>query len=111
MGQCIDGSHSFSRPTLTKGAPTRICPNRPGRAGLVIQNQSGATGFPAAVDVYLGDATVTNEAGSNPGYLLKGGQTPPAAFIDSISAGELWAVLANSAPADNTQPLVVSEVR
>lgn len=52
----------------------------------IIQNQGSN-------DVYIGPSNVTNSSGSNPGILLKGGQTPPDRIIFT-ACGNTWAVSA-----------------
>lgn len=79
----VSGSvvHHVTFPTVAN-TPTRIAFARDQRF-LLIQNQ-GAT------DVFLGGPTVTTTTG----YILKGGQTPPASLVDAATVAEWWAITA-----------------
>jgi hypothetical protein len=79
----VSGSvlHHQTMPTVAATA-TKVANARDQRF-LVIQNQ-GAT------DVWLGGPGVTITSG----FLLKGGQTPPASFVDAASVAEWWAITA-----------------
>lgn len=80
------GVHNTNIVTVTTTA-TLLVPNRLGRLGVIVQNTGADT-------VYIGPADVT-ASGARKGYTLAGGLAPAAEFIDTKTAGPLYAIAAS----------------
>lgn len=81
----VTANQHISNPAPTTSAAMQLVSSRPGRFALIIQNQG-------AYDVYLGPDTTVTTSGATRGYLLPGGQSPPAEWPPYVMGGAVYAI-------------------
>jgi hypothetical protein len=76
--------HITNKAPLTSAAMKLLDANQL-RSGYAIQNVG-------SYDVYIGGSDVIASATEGLGHILKGGQTPPDAYVDTADGGAVYAI-------------------